>query len=143
MRKQLNERQEALEMARKHVKGGGVVCPYCGGQDIEGGPVETGNEEATQEMKCLACRENWMDSYKLNGIYDENAEWVEPTPEPKKVYIDVDGGNITGVYGPAGLECLIIDADNGAVDEDVRTENERKQAEEEAAIDSGEIVELY
>ena len=74
---------------------------------------------------------------------DENTNPIEPTPEPKKVYIDVDGGNITGVYGPAGLECLIIDADNGDVDEDTRAENERKQVEEEAAIDSGAIVELY
>lgn len=67
-----------------------------------------------------------------------------PTPEPKgKVYIDVDGGNITCVYGPAGLECLIIDADNGDADDDVRAENERKTAEEEAAIEAGEIIELY
>jgi hypothetical protein len=95
-------------------------------------------------MSCNVCEGTWTDAYKLNGIYDGNGGWVEPTPEPKgKVYIHVSGGNITGVYGPAGLECLIIDADNGDVDDDVRAENKRKTAEEEATIESGEIVELY
>jgi len=98
--------------------------------------------DAVQEVICK--RMELMTPLEFYPYIDEDTNPILPTPEPKgKLYIDVDGGNITGVYGPAGLECLIIDADNGDVDEDTRAENERKQVEEEAAIDSGAIVELY
>jgi ribosomal protein S27E len=54
-----------------YLKAGGVKCPYCGTDDIQGGFIETIWESAHQEVKCLACDKQWMDVYTLSEINEE------------------------------------------------------------------------
>ena len=49
----------------KYVENGGVRCPYCNSEDIEGGFVETGEGRAWQKIKCNNCDYSWRDIYKL------------------------------------------------------------------------------
>ncbi len=51
-----------------YIKGGGVVCPFCGDGDLEGGFIETDQGRATQEIKCNTCGKAWIDEYKLAGV---------------------------------------------------------------------------
>lgn len=53
-----------------YVSTGGAKCPYCGGDDIDGGFTETNSGEATQPMSCSGCGKDWQDNYKLIG-YEE------------------------------------------------------------------------
>ena len=59
------------EQATAHVQAGGMQCPVCGSDQIEGGFVETGEGRASQEIRCLACHECWTDIYRLNSILIE------------------------------------------------------------------------
>jgi hypothetical protein len=52
----------------KYVEQGGTRCPSCACDELEGGPVSTGNGRATQEMSCLACDATWEDVYVLSSI---------------------------------------------------------------------------
>ena len=61
--------QDALAAyaAERYVKKGGVECPFCGSNDIEGGEVAIDAGGATQEVSCLECGESWYDLYALTG----------------------------------------------------------------------------
>lgn len=45
----------------------GVVCPFCGSHDIEGGAVEIDGGIAYQPVSCLECDSEWTDTYALTG----------------------------------------------------------------------------
>jgi len=53
---------------QRYVEQGGVSCPYCGSDQLEGGSVEIDGAFANQEVRCLVCRQDWTDEYKLVGI---------------------------------------------------------------------------
>lgn len=52
---------------RRYVKCGGICCPFCGGGNIEGGPVEIDGGDAWQEITCADCEADWTDHYTLTG----------------------------------------------------------------------------
>ena len=41
------------------------VCPMCRSKDVQGGPVDTGDGYATQELVCSECSASWTDVYTL------------------------------------------------------------------------------
>ncbi len=53
---------------QRYVEQGGVNCPYCGGDQLDGGSVEIDGAFARQEVCCLDCRRDWIDEYKLVAI---------------------------------------------------------------------------
>ena len=58
----------SAEQANTYVQEGGVHCPVCGSEEIEGEFVTTGGGEASQEMRCLTCDARWTDIYTLNFV---------------------------------------------------------------------------
>lgn len=59
----LNQRE-----VRAYVNGGGVRCPYCQSDQIEGREVNFDLGTAYQEAGCNACGAEWEDAYDLNRI---------------------------------------------------------------------------
>lgn len=54
---------------RKYVAEGGLTCPVCGSDAVEGaGYVEVNGVGCTNEVKCLDCRSEWLDEFKLSGL---------------------------------------------------------------------------
>ncbi len=63
------------DQQKKYVSSGGVRCPYCGSDDIEGGFVEINAGGAEQELVCNACQKKWRNVYQLVHIEEvQNAE---------------------------------------------------------------------
>lgn len=60
------------ELTRKqkqmYLKKGGVACPFCESEDIEGGFVEIDEGYVTQGMNCVSCGRRWNDVYKLKAV---------------------------------------------------------------------------
>lgn len=54
----------------EYVDAEGLVCPYCGCDEIEGGSIEVCIGSVTQEMWCLACQRTWLDTYRLTRFID-------------------------------------------------------------------------
>ncbi|MDA8140773.1 MAG: hypothetical protein M0036_19165 [Desulfobacteraceae bacterium] len=50
-----------------HLKSG-ILCPFCGQENIEGGFVETGFGRASQVMGCNDCDRVWTDIYTIHRI---------------------------------------------------------------------------
>ena len=57
---------EAAQAA--YLTSGGVRCPVCSADQLEGESVETGNGIAWQKITCLSCLSMWVDNYKLVSI---------------------------------------------------------------------------
>ena len=51
-----------------YIEGGGVRCPYCQAEDIEGDSVEIDEGTASQEVRCHDCGKGWVDCYSLTSI---------------------------------------------------------------------------
>ena len=69
----------------KYIRSGGVKCPYCGSEEIEGGSIEIDEGRAVQSITCLNCDKFWDDIYSLSGIHDEEeAETINAEPNQKK-----------------------------------------------------------
>ncbi len=51
--------------SEQYVELGGIRCPFCGSQDIVGGPFEADAGGATQEVDCSRCDKSWLDIYTL------------------------------------------------------------------------------
>ena len=49
---------------------GGVRCPYCESEAIQGESVEINVGEAAQEVNCNACGGQWFDIYALVRVED-------------------------------------------------------------------------
>ena len=58
----------SAEQANTYVQEGGMHCPACGSEGIEGDFVTTGGGEASQGMRCLKCDARWTDIYTLNFV---------------------------------------------------------------------------
>lgn len=54
---------------RDYMATGGILCPVCHSQDIEGGAVEIDAGTAYQAVTCHECEAEWSDVYRLVG-YD-------------------------------------------------------------------------
>lgn len=62
----------ALDKER-YIQHGGVSCPFCGSEDIEGGFVETSEGYAFQPITCKeeGCGKKWKDIYILSDLEEE------------------------------------------------------------------------
>lgn len=49
----------------QYVETGGTRCPFCRGQESEGGPVEFDAGYALQKIECNTCGRAWRDVYTL------------------------------------------------------------------------------
>lgn len=63
-KKQFKRRMTRTQYANE----GGLICPFCGSANIEGGPFAVDAPGvASQEIGCLACNSAWWDQYRLVG----------------------------------------------------------------------------
>ena len=58
----------ALPHAREYVDAGGVFCPNCRSDQIEGDSVDFDGRYCTQRMRCLDCDVVWFDVYTLSSV---------------------------------------------------------------------------
>lgn len=56
------------EMEAAYIKAGGVHCPYCKADDVQGDQFDVEWGEARQPMSCNVCGATWVDAYKLVGV---------------------------------------------------------------------------
>lgn len=68
--RQVISREVAItsEQEKKYIASGGVVCPFCGGEDIGGGFVNIEAGTAWQHVTCGECDRAWTDVYKLDRV---------------------------------------------------------------------------
>ena len=57
------------KQTKKYVAEGGIKCPVCGFEEIEGGSIEVDSGGAYQEMSCPNCYEEWQDVYRLVDVF--------------------------------------------------------------------------
>lgn len=55
------------EQKRKYLQGGGTHCPYCGSDQLDADGI-TDMDEATERVRCLTCKKEWHDDYKIVAI---------------------------------------------------------------------------
>lgn len=72
----------AEEQVCDYFGSGGVRCPQCKSEDIEGQHIEIDESTATQTVDCLnpTCGLRWTDSYRLDSfrIYnEEKTDWID------------------------------------------------------------------
>lgn len=62
-----------LEMKDKYIHAEDVICPWCGGENIESGHLEK-NDDGTivQDIYCKDCGKCWQDVYTLTDVVDDN-----------------------------------------------------------------------
>lgn len=53
---------------KEYIKHGSGTCPFCKGDDVEGGFIEVLDNQAFQSMVCNDCRTEWDDVYTLSRI---------------------------------------------------------------------------
>jgi hypothetical protein len=58
----------SLPDAKRYIRQGGVACPFCKSEQLEGGPFDCNTGQAFQEMLCLECGRDWLDVYRLSAI---------------------------------------------------------------------------
>ena len=60
------------QRVKAYCQGGGIICPFCESDNIEGQSAAEVNEGlTTQEVRCLDCGQEWEDVSVLSGIYHE------------------------------------------------------------------------
>jgi len=64
-KKRLNENE-----VKQYVQAGGVKCPFCGSEDVEGGSMDVDTGYVSQEVTCLECDSTWNDLYKLIDVVE-------------------------------------------------------------------------
>lgn len=53
---------------QEYISSGGTICPYCGGEELQGSSVEIENGKAFQQIRCQDCDRTWEDMYILSNI---------------------------------------------------------------------------
>ncbi len=61
------------EKAKEYLQQYGLVCPFCGSWDIEGGSMDFDWGEIAQRISCHECGETWTDVYKLAVVADSDS----------------------------------------------------------------------
>ena len=56
---------------KEYISSGGNICPYCGGQNVEGGERNSDDSITTQYVSCHDCGKSWTDIYKLIDIQED------------------------------------------------------------------------
>jgi formate dehydrogenase maturation protein FdhE len=62
-----------VKQARTYLEQQGVMCPFCGSWDIEGGSMDFEAGEIAQKISCHVCSEQWTDVYKLVAVADSDS----------------------------------------------------------------------
>lgn len=60
------------EQANNYLRNGGVECPYCGSENIQGVNRDMVGGCYFIDMECDDCNHQWTEGYQLFEIYDEN-----------------------------------------------------------------------
>lgn len=66
------------EQVKAYIEKKGVVCLYCGDNDIRESPVTRGATETgkiVREVECFACARHWDDEYELVRVAQSGDEW--------------------------------------------------------------------
>ena len=50
---------------KEYVERGGIRCPFCSSDQIEGGSFDYEGAQVWQKISCLSCGEEWTDVYEL------------------------------------------------------------------------------
>ena len=70
------------EAKEKYIRTGGVRCLFCDSDQIEGGSFECEAGCVWQQIRCLACRQEWIDLHHLCDV--QNPDWpAEPSGKKK------------------------------------------------------------
>jgi hypothetical protein len=56
------------EQKAAYVSGGGLKCPFCQSDNLEGGSLDVAGPVVRAEATCLDCDAEWIDVYTLSGI---------------------------------------------------------------------------
>lgn len=69
----------------EYVSRQGMICPYCGSDQIRGGPVTTtGPDVAVGSVRCQNCGKKWEDVFLLTG-YQHPKQPVQRPSDLSKV----------------------------------------------------------
>jgi hypothetical protein len=95
----MNEFTVPPNMEKDYIASGGIRCPFCLDQDIEGRSVEINAGRASQTISCKACGAEWEDHYTLSNIDithgpDKKTESMEIGDRVR--WIDPDDGLCSG-----------------------------------------------
>ena len=61
----------------------GILCLECGSADVEGGPFDSDNGHAWQDVACVDCSAEWRDVYQLHKVDVTNeGDERQPDEEP-------------------------------------------------------------
>jgi hypothetical protein len=61
------------DKAKQYLEQHGLLCPFCGSWDIEGGSMNFEAGEIAQKISCHACGEMWTDIYKLAAVAEADS----------------------------------------------------------------------
>ncbi len=53
---------------REYIDKKGMLCLFCGSDQLRWGFIESGSGAAYQKVTCLVCGESWTDGYKLVSV---------------------------------------------------------------------------
>jgi hypothetical protein len=53
---------------KKYLESCGNICPYCGGDDLNTGNIQTDSGSAWQDVDCENCGSEWRDLYTLTEV---------------------------------------------------------------------------
>jgi len=53
---------------RTYLDKGGMVCPFCGSDQLDAGPMDDQEQVIYQNVVCRVCQREWTDSYTLTGM---------------------------------------------------------------------------
>ena len=68
----------------KYIEQHGLICPYCGGRDLDGGTFQADDDYAWRDVTCTGCGHEWEDVYKLVSVdvpTEEDQDGQEEDPE--------------------------------------------------------------
>ena len=57
-----------------YIKGGGLFCPFCDAESVQGGFTDIEAGKAFQEMCCSECEGTWQDVYELSDVITYKGE---------------------------------------------------------------------
>ena len=55
---------------KQYAEAGGIICPYCKSNSIEGGKAEFEGDTVYANVTCLDCEKEWTDQFTLTGYLE-------------------------------------------------------------------------
>jgi hypothetical protein len=66
--------QMTAQQAQEYLAGGGVSCPFCGSQELDGKYYDLDWGRAYQKVTCQGCGRSWHDGYTLDSVGDDDGD---------------------------------------------------------------------